>query len=243
MAYTRETQKLIYWLFASYANFRVGAGPDAKVEEYNLYIAKKELKRLYIKASGYKADSKSLETFLTVLADNTDAETFKVLSKAYIKSIQDFAINNDDFSLCLSLLSQEKANKFVDFLFDFMIEHDIPIRKEIAELYDETQKNKYIFSLLLHKKCCVCGKPITGPHHIDRVGTQGYKNDTGLDKRLSPLCPYHHAEIETGNYTNEEFKEKYPSFDYMLCDEKQIEILKDVYPHHFQAFKRGVNEI
>ena len=60
MAYTRETQKLIYWLFASYANFRAGANPDAKLNEYDLYIAKKELKRLYIKASGYKADSKSL---------------------------------------------------------------------------------------------------------------------------------------------------------------------------------------
>lgn len=238
MAYTRETQKLIYWLFASYSNFREGREPEASPTPYHLYEAKKELKKKYIKATGYKPNKKPLEEFLKVLVDTVDLETFNKLSKAYIKSIQDFSINHEDFSLCLSLISQEKANSLVEFMFDFLLENNIPMRQELVDLYSKTQNDRYIFALLLHKKCCICGKEITGPHHVDRVGTGGYKNDTGLDKRLSPLCPYHHAEIEDGEYTTEEFEKKYPTFGYKLCNEKEIEKLKKVYKHHFKGYKK-----
>lgn len=237
--YSNNTRKLMHWLFRCYANHCNGKEPEDETTEYELAKAKHFLKKQYIKACGYKPDKKCLENFLKLMSDNTDIETFKLLSKAFIKTLQDFAIQNDNFSVANALLNQKKANKLVNFLFDYLFDNDVPLRKEIIELLEKEEKDRVIFRMLLHKKCCVCGKPITGPHHIDRVGTQGYKHDTGLDKRLSPLCPYHHAEIETGNYTNEEFKEKYPSFDYMLCDEKQIEILKEVYPHHFQAFKEA----
>ena len=160
------------------------------------------------------------------------------------KEIEYFSISPFKRDCC----SMKVATDFIQFIIEHAIKHDYNlivyegkgdnrVAKRLQDIAPDIRR--YVIQCLLHKRCAVCGKPITGPHHIDRVGTQGYKNDTGLDKRLSPLCPYHHAEIETGNYTNEEFKNKYPSFDYMLCDEKQIEILKEVYPHHFQAFKEA----
>ena len=235
--YSDNTRKLMHWLFSCYANHCNGKEPESKTTEYELAKAKQYLKKQYVKACGYKPDKKCLENYLILLADNTDTETFEILSKAFIKTLQDFAIQNDNFSVANALLTQKKANRLVTFLFDYLFDNGIPLRKEIIELLEEQEKERIIYKMLYKKKCCICGKEVTGPHHVDRVGTSGYKHDTGLDKRISPLCPYHHAEIESGNYTLKEFQDKYPTFGYLLCNEEQIKELKKVYKHHFKAFK------
>ena len=250
--YSRESQKLIYWLINDYACHLAGSNPGAKVDDYHKYQAKTQLKKLYLKHSGIAInDLKPFDNFRGVISPKI-SDTLKkgITDNSKIEIIiddvehlirQEFQkltlVLDSTFSLCLNLMSQKGANKFIEWLFSFMLQNDIALRQELINIYSESENNKYIFACLQNKKCCVCGNTVSGPHHVDRVGTSGYKNDTGLDKRISPLCGYHHAEIEEGTYTNEEFKQKYKTYGYILCSPEQIEKLKKVYPHHFKAYK------
>lgn len=252
VSYSRDSQELIYWLINDYACKLQEIEVGQTASDYYRYTAKKQLKKLYLKHTGIKL--KELNPFQNIysemrfkiedimhkdISENSKVETILNDMDFLIRQeLQKLTLALDGtFSLSLKLMSQEKANRFIQWLFDYMLAKDIPMREEIVELYSSTENDKYIYAMLKHKKCCICGKEVTGPHHVDRVGTVGYKNDTGLDKRISPLCPYHHAEIESGQYTLQEFEIKYPAFGYILCDESQIKELKKIYKHHFKAFK------
>lgn len=250
--YSRDSQELIYWLINDYACKLQEIDVGKTAGEYYRYLAKKQLKKLYMKHSGInlkelnpfknfygEMKSKIEDTLCKKISDSSKTEV--------ILSDMDFLIRQEfqkltlaldgTFSLCLNLMSQEKANKFIQWLFDYMLDNEIPMRQEIVNLYAESENEKFIYAMLRRKKCCICGKEVTGFHHVDRVGTSGYKHDTGLDKRISPLCPYHHAEIESGKYTLKEFERKYQTFGYILCNAEQVKELKKIYPHHFKAFK------
>ena len=254
--YSRESQKLIYWLINDYANHISGKAVGYTSDAYSVYQAKQQLKKLYLKhsevtISKIKPFDNFRDTMTSKITDTlkkgiTDASKTEIIIDDVESLIrQEFQkltlVLDGTFSLSLNLMSQKGANKFIEWLFSFMLQNDIALRQELIDLYSESENNKYIFACLQNKKCCVCGNVVTGPHHVDRVGTGGYKNDTGLDKRISPLCNYHHAEIEEGTYTNEEFKQKYKTYGYILCSPEQIEKLKKVYPHHFKAYKGGIN--
>ena len=250
--YSINSQRLIYWLINDYACKLEEIDVGKTASEYYRYEAKRQLKKLYLKHTGINL--KELNPFknfygdMKVKIEDTLSKKISDNSKTeIILNDMDFLIRQEfqkltlaldgTFSLCLNLMSQDKANKFIQWLFDYLLDKEIPMRKEIVNLYAEAENDKFIYAMLKHKKCCICGKEVTGPHHVDRVGTTQYKHDTGLDKRISPLCPYHHAEIESGNYTLKEFQDKYPTFGYLLCNEEQIKELKKVYKHHFKAFK------
>lgn len=84
---------------------------------------------------------------------------------------------------------------FQRFLIRFILEWDIPCRFSLLEYADDV--SDYIYSCLVTKKCCICGKP-TDLHHIDRVGMGRDRHDIiheGLE--VLPLCREHHTEAHT----------------------------------------------
>ena len=237
--YSDNTRKLMHWLFSCYANHCNGKEPESKTTEYELIKAKQYLKKQYVKACGYKPDKKCLENYLILLADKTDTETFEILSKAFVKTLQDFAIQNDNFSVANALLTQKKANRLVTFLFDYLFDNDIPLRKEIIELLEEQEKERIIYKMLYKKKCCICGKEVTFPHHHKSVGfVGGYKKDKG-ELPIAPLCPYHHSELHSAIDKNKWIKE-HSTYGFITCNEEQVKELKKIYKGLFMADKETI---
>lgn len=84
---------------------------------------------------------------------------------------------------------------FQRFLIRFILDWDIPCRFSLLEYADDVPD--YIYSCLVTKKCCICGKS-TDLHHIDRVGMGRDRTDIiheGLE--VLPLCREHHQEAHT----------------------------------------------
>lgn len=92
----------------------------------------------------------------------------------------------------LSDVSMSTASEFIDFLIQFCVKNDIPMKISPLEYCEDIAK--YIYACLVNKKCCICGKP-ADLHHVQSVGSQGYRdkiNHIGLE--ALPLCREHHTE-------------------------------------------------
>lgn len=232
--YSRETQKLIYWIMSDICNFNNGLEVGSTPNEIQMRDTKKQLKQEYIKLFDYKLEKEPLNNFLKLLEDK-DNLTVEELQKRYIVSIQSVFLKHDDFSLALELMTQEKANKFVAYLFELCLNFNIPFRKEIAELFQKTQNERYQYICLLKKICCICGKQGELEHveNVSRIG--GYKFDDGLQNSFMCLCREHHSEAHA--IGKDAFKEKYLVEGIRLKPE-QVEKLKKVYTNHFKAFNK-----
>lgn len=105
----------------------------------------------------------------------------------------------------LSDISMSTASEFIDFLIQFCVKNDIPMRISPLEYCEDIAK--YIYACLVNKKCCICGKP-ADLHHVQSVGSQGYRdkiNHIGLE--ALPLCREHHTSIHSMG--NKEFIKKW----------------------------------
>ena len=105
----------------------------------------------------------------------------------------------------LSDTSMTVAREFITFLIDFIIRHDIPTKVSLLEHCEDV--SRYVYSCMVNKKCCICGKP-ADLHHVQSVGSQGYRdkiNHIGLE--ALPLCREHHAESHTNGQI--EFMKQY----------------------------------
>ena len=247
--YSRESQKLIYWLISDYSNSLTDNEVGTTPRPYNMWVAKENLKKFYLKSLGlskrniypFKDFIKELDKkFEDVLSKNISNESKKKIMLndvefMIIKEYQMLSIKlGESFSLALNSMTQEEANNFITWLFDFFLDKNIPMREEIAQLYAEQQNDKYIYSLLKNKKCAICGKQ-ADLHHWDSVASiGGYDKDNGLKTRFMPLCREHHTEFHTIGI--KEFQKKYLLTGIYLTKEC-IPILKKVYPNHFRAFK------
>ena len=92
----------------------------------------------------------------------------------------------------LSSCDMSTASEFITYLIDFIVKNDIPTRFPLIEQCEDV--SRYIYSCLVNKKCCICGKP-ADLHHVQSVGSQGYRdkiNHIGLE--ALPLCREHHTE-------------------------------------------------
>lgn len=84
---------------------------------------------------------------------------------------------------------------FQRFLVRFIVEWDIPCKFPLLEFVDDI--SDYIYSCLVNRKCCICGKRAE-LHHVDRVGMGRNREEiihTGM--RVQPLCREHHEEAHT----------------------------------------------
>lgn len=148
---------------------------------------------------------------------------------------------NDTFSLALKLMSNVEAVAFTNFLFDYFLQNDIAMWEEMQMLYKQQNEEKYIYSMLKHRKCAVCGKYHTESNSVDLehwdsiASTHGtYKKDTGQEGRYISLCRLHHNQKH--NWGVQTFERKYDVRGIYL-DNEQIKELKKVYKNHFRAFK------
>ena len=84
---------------------------------------------------------------------------------------------------------------FQRFLIRFILDWDIPCSFGLLEYVDDVPD--YIYSCLMTKKCCICGK-VAELHHVDRVG-MGRDREDILHEGMEalPLCRLHHTEAHT----------------------------------------------
>lgn len=97
-------------------------------------------------------------------------------------------LNDQIFSLSNAPMSQ--VAEFQRFLVDFIVKNDIPTKWSLLDMADDT--GDYIYSCLMNKKCCICGKR-GDLHHIDRVG-MGRNREEIIHEGMEvlPLCREHH---------------------------------------------------
>jgi hypothetical protein len=86
------------------------------------------------------------------------------------------------------------AREYISYLIDFCLTFDVPTKMPLADLCDDVER--YVYSCLIHKKCCVCGKKAE-LHHVDRVGMGNNRNEIVHEGReCLPLCREHHTEVD-----------------------------------------------
>ena len=263
---SRENQKLIYWFIDCYAyhlkgvdiNWQTSKQKPA-ISDYFLYKAKEDLKKLYIRHSGINL--KGYKPFKNI-EEKLRIRLSEVLDKNYTKETKVNIVTNDlidfvrqemqrflltltgTFSLKLDMMSNNGAIAFTNYLFDYFLQNDIAMWEEMQMLYKQQNEEKYIYSMLKHRKCAVCGKYHTENSSIDLehwdsiASTHGtYKKDTGQEGRYISLCRLHH--IQKHNWGVQTFERKY-NVRGIYLDDEQIKELKKVYKNHFKAFKEEI---
>lgn len=155
--------------------------------------------------SDYTGDSKdSTKEFLKLRFLTSEIET----------------LGDDIFSLSNAPMSL--VCEFQRFMVRFIVENDIPCTFPLLDMVDDIPD--YVYSCLVNKKCCVCGKA-ADLHHVDRVG-MGRDRDEILHEgmRALPLCREHHR--ETHDLGEQSFQERYHLTDGIELDKTLCRIYK-----------------
>jgi len=247
VGYSRQTQKLIYWLMDDYACYLQNINPGSKANIFFKFKAKRELKKSYLKHCGINISKlKPFEMFKEEFYEKVneiisteipiEIKTNSIVNTAYeliVSEFQKFILVLDGtFSLSLNMLTQKKANNFLDWLFEFSLYNNIPLKDPIITLYQEQNLEKYVYVMLKEKKCAICGEKAE-LHHFDNVSRiGGYKFDDGLKTRFLPLCHKHHKEFHDIGVVD--FQIKYLIQGIKLTEE-QVKELKKIYKGHFKA--------
>ncbi len=121
----------------------------------------------------------------------------------------DFLINelgqNAERIFSLSNAPMSLVAAYQRYLVRFVVYNDIPTKKSMLEYVDDV--SDYVYSCLIAKKCCICGRR-ADLHHRDRVGA-GRNRDEIIHEGMEvlPLCREHHTETHT--IPDSEFMAKY----------------------------------
>lgn len=129
------------------------------------------------------------------------------MTKQYmkLKFLADDLQETADKLFSLSNAPMSLVCAFQRHLVNFIIEFDIPTRFPLLDMVDDI--DSYVYSCLVNKKCCVCGKPAQC-HHRDAIGAGRNRRHIiheGLE--VMPLCGEHHGEMHT--IGDEAFMKKY----------------------------------
>lgn len=142
-------------------------------------------------------------------------QTNEFMKEEFLMSIGE----NPEDKFSLADISITEAREYQKFLIDFILENGIGTKYNLIDHVDDIIA--YIYSCMIHKRCCVCGMPAE-LHHVDRIGMGRDRDDIihiGMD--ALPLCRTHHTEAHT--MTDEEFLEKHHltkpiKIDKMICE-------------------------
>ena len=86
----------------------------------------------------------------------------------------------------------ETAKEYISFLIDFALQHDIELSDPGLQRTDDIER--YLWSCIKHKRCCLCGKP-ADIHHVDSIGRgQDRRNYDDSEHKKMALCRLHHSE-------------------------------------------------
>ncbi len=128
----------------------------------------------------------------------------------------------DGEPVSLSTSSMSRVKEFQSFLVDFVIEHGVPCKRPLIELVDDM--SAFIYSCVLHKKCCICGKR-ADLHHVERVGMGRNRDEiVHIGMESLPLCRDHHTEAHT--MPDEDFFTKYHLDGGIVIDKTIAKIYK-----------------
>lgn len=148
----------------------------------------------------------------------TPLETEKAITKQIFLDSQIPTIA-DEFSL--SDCSREVAKKYITYLIDFCLLHDIPCGEPLWKLCEDIPR--YVYMALIHKRCAVCGQK-SEIHHVDAVGSgRNRKEIVHLGMRVLPLCRAHHMEIH--RIGRSDFLHKY-LLEAVKADERICEVYR-----------------
>lgn len=95
--------------------------------------------------------------------------------------------------------------EFQRFLVQFVVSNGVPLKFSLLSSVDDV--GDYIYSCLINKRCCICGRP-SDLHHVDAVGMGRDRTEIiheGME--VLPLCRTHHNEYHTAGHQS--FMEKY----------------------------------
>lgn len=121
----------------------------------------------------------------------------KTSTKQYLK-MEFWAQHLDDLNdqiFSLSNAPMSLVAEFQRFLIGFILSNDIPVKFGLLDMVDDTAD--YIYSCLINRKCCVCGRK-ADLHHVDRVGMGRDRAEIvheGME--ALPLCREHHDKLHT----------------------------------------------
>ena len=124
-------------------------------------------------------------------------------------------------SLARNRMKKTMATELITWLIEFMIQNEIPFRKQ--QFYLTADTSRMLFALTMKRICFVCGKERSHLHHYDAVQRGRDRNKIDHTKhRFMMLCADHHQEIH--NSGNEIFCKKY-HLQPIKLDEKSLKEL------------------
>lgn len=109
-------------------------------------------------------------------------------------------------SLARNQMKRTVATELITWLIEFMIQNEIPFRKQ--QFYLTADTSRMLFALTMKRICFVCGEEHSHLHHYDAVQRGRNRNKIDHTKhRFMMLCANHHQEAH--NLGNKEFCSKY----------------------------------
>lgn len=134
----------------------------------------------------------SLLNAIAEWAGNGRDETKQIMKYEFLIQHLEF-VSEELFSLSNAPMSLVCC--FQSFLVDFIISNGIPTKRPLIEYVDDIEQ--YVYSCMIHKQCCVCGKPAE-LHHWDKIGMGRDRNEVDqVGMKAMPLCRTHHTECHT----------------------------------------------
>ena len=106
----------------------------------------------------------------------------------------------------LSNVDETTARNFIDYLIEFCVKNDIPMKISPLEYCEDIAK--YTIACLYSRKCVVCGKP-ADIHHCEgsRIGSGSNRDEVHhLGRKVLPLCREHH---DAAHHDEKGFIDKY----------------------------------
>jgi hypothetical protein len=105
----------------------------------------------------------------------------------------------------LSNVDETTARNFIDYLIEFCVKNNVPMKISPLEYCEDI--SKYVYACMINKRCCICGKP-ADLHHVDAIGMGNDRDDViHIGRATLPLCREHHSELHTKG--NKEFMNQY----------------------------------
>ena len=107
----------------------------------------------------------------------------------------------------LSDCDMTTAREFITYLIEFIVLHEIPTKKPLAEQCEDIQR--FVYFCLMNKRCCITHRRAgLELHHVDAVGIgRNRKEITHIGMRALPLGAQLHGEAH--KIGNTEFMDKY----------------------------------
>ena len=125
-------------------------------------------------------------------------------------------------SLARNHMKKSTASELLEFMITYMIQNNIPFRKQ--QFYLTTDQNKMLYALTMKRLCWVCGKPHSDLHHATNLVGMGGKRSRHehIQSKFMCLCRQHHEFIH--RIVLQEFKKKYHLIEIKLSHEDLKEL-------------------